>query len=146
MTRTRPRPSKKSERLKIAAEVAAIVASSSTAIARVNDCMRKLRRFERNAVREDKRERVREVKATMRSPPKAGLPDCGARCRDGHPCRRKCLPWRPRCVMHGGLSTGPRTIAGKARLAASMAERWAAWRRGEGPKPGRRERLRDPQR
>lgn len=40
---------------------------------------------------------------------------CGARTRNGHPCKRKDLYRSGRCRMHGGMSTGPRTEAGKAR-------------------------------
>src|ERR1700694_2596506 len=35
-----------------------------------------------------------------------------------------------RCRFHGGLSTGPKTIEGKARIAAAQRRRWAR-RRGE---------------
>jgi len=48
---------------------------------------------------------------------------CGARCRDGHLCRAPAVwdyaadePKNGRCRMHGGLSTGPRTREGLARL------------------------------
>ena len=46
----------------------------------------------------------------------AGLPPCcGARTRGGSPCRN--LPMRNgRCGMHGGASTGPRTVAGLERM------------------------------
>jgi hypothetical protein len=33
-----------------------------------------------------------------------------------------------RCPLHGGLSTGPRSPEGKARIAAAARERWAAYR------------------
>ena len=49
-------------------------------------------------------------------------PRCGARCRDGHPCRARAVwdtvanrPRNSRCRVHGGLSTGPRTEEGKRR-------------------------------
>lgn len=42
---------------------------------------------------------------------------CGARTRKGTPCKRKDLYRKERCRLHGGLSTGPRTEAGKARSA-----------------------------
>lgn len=38
---------------------------------------------------------------------------CGARTRKGTPCKRRDLHDNGRCRMHGGLSTGPRTEAGK---------------------------------
>jgi hypothetical protein len=53
-------------------------------------------------------------------------PPCGARCRDGHPCAAPAVwcaatrrPRNGRCRMHGGLSTGPRTPDGRARVAAA---------------------------
>lgn len=68
-------------------------------------------------------------------PRKDERPSCGARCRDGHPCRALAV-WLPgdsaprngRCRMHGGLSTGPRTPEGKAAIAESNRRRWARWR------------------
>lgn len=38
---------------------------------------------------------------------------CGARTRDGTPCKSKAIYASGRCKWHGGLSTGPRTEAGK---------------------------------
>ncbi len=47
---------------------------------------------------------------------------CGAKCRDGHPCRAPVVwdrensrPRNGRCRMHGGLSTGPKTLEGKVK-------------------------------
>lgn len=124
MTRMRPR---------YLDDLAALSAGARTARASFRQTMKALQNHER----EEARERVREGKRAARLPPHAKLPDCGARCRDGHPCRRKCLPWRNRCPQHGGLSTGPKTAEGRARVAAAVRERWARWRRGEGPRPGR---------
>jgi len=39
---------------------------------------------------------------------------CGAKTRAGTPCKRKDLYNNGRCKLHGGMSTGPRTAAGKA--------------------------------
>lgn len=69
-------------------------------------------------------------------------PRCGALCRSGKACQA--LGYWPkgaerpaaRCRMHGGLSTGPRTDEGRARIGEAMRVRWAAWRAGEGPRPG----------
>jgi hypothetical protein len=53
---------------------------------------------------------------------------CMARTRRGHPCTRRVAPGRDRCVSHGGASTGPRTQAGKERIAAVQRARWQRWR------------------
>jgi hypothetical protein len=52
---------------------------------------------------------------------------CGARTRTGAPCRRTGLG-NGRCPNHGGLSSGPKTPAGRARIAEVQRKRWAAWR------------------
>jgi hypothetical protein len=39
---------------------------------------------------------------------------CGAKTRQGKPCQRKLLLRGGKCPNHGGLSSGPRTEAGKA--------------------------------
>lgn len=53
---------------------------------------------------------------------------CGARTRKGTPCRAKSEPGRRRCRFHGGLSTGPKTAVGRARIAEAQRRRWARWR------------------
>lgn len=50
---------------------------------------------------------------------------CGAKTRSGAPCRAKSEPGRKRCRFHGGLSTGPKTLAGKRRIAEAQHKRWA---------------------
>ena len=35
---------------------------------------------------------------------------------------------KARCRFHGGLSTGPKTEAGRARIAEAKRRRWAAYR------------------
>jgi len=57
---------------------------------------------------------------------------CNARCVTGRPCRALALP-NGRCRRHGGMSTGPRTEAGKRRAALNLirarealARRWQA--------------------
>ncbi|HMU65546.1 MAG TPA: HGGxSTG domain-containing protein [Cellvibrionaceae bacterium] len=42
---------------------------------------------------------------------------CGARTRKGTPCKRTDLYLSGRCKFHGGMSTGPRTAEGKAKVA-----------------------------
>jgi len=46
-----------------------------------------------------------------------GKPMCGARTRSGRPCRAPGVGKGGRCRMHGGLSTGPRTEAGRQCVA-----------------------------
>lgn len=53
---------------------------------------------------------------------------CEARTRKGRPCRMASEPGRRRCRFHGGLSTGPRTAEGRARVAEAQRARWARWR------------------
>ncbi len=62
---------------------------------------------------------------------------CGAKTRRGTPCRN--IPYItktsvPRCRLHGGYSTGPRTPEGRARIAAAQRKRWAMWRSQRGAK------------
>ena len=54
----------------------------------------------------------------------AARPACCANTREGHPCRNKVVPGKRRCKYHGGLSTGPRTPEGRARIAAAQRRRW----------------------
>jgi hypothetical protein len=49
---------------------------------------------------------------------------CGARTRAGTPCLRRDLQSNGRCRLHGGLSTGPKTDAGRKRARANLAVRW----------------------
>ena len=55
-------------------------------------------------------------------------PRCGAKTRQGHPCRGPCVHDRKRCRMHGGGSTGPRTRAGleRSRSARLKSGRYSA--------------------
>lgn len=50
---------------------------------------------------------------------------CGARTRAGTPCKRTDLMRSGRCKLHGGLSTGPRSKAGKAAARGNLALRWS---------------------
>ena len=47
---------------------------------------------------------------------------CEAKTRKGTPCQRPAKLPVGRCRLHGGASTGPRTEAGLARLAASKTK------------------------
>lgn len=53
---------------------------------------------------------------------------CGAKTRKGRPCRMKSEPGKRRCKFHGGMSTGPKTAEGKARISEAQKRRWAAYR------------------
>lgn len=53
---------------------------------------------------------------------------CGAKTRTGAPCKRKPIPGKKRCRNHGGLSTGARTIEGKANAGKGLRA-WHAARR-----------------
>ena len=43
---------------------------------------------------------------------------CGARTKSGGECQRPVVKRTGRCSRHGGKSTGPRTQAGRAKIAA----------------------------
>lgn len=49
---------------------------------------------------------------------------CGAKTRRGGHCRARPIPGKTRCKFHGGLSTGPKTTEGKARIAEAQRRRW----------------------
>jgi hypothetical protein len=48
---------------------------------------------------------------------------CGAkRRRDGNPCQAPSVPGKARCKWHGGCSTGPRTMEGRARALSNLRQ------------------------
>ena len=49
---------------------------------------------------------------------------CGAKTRSGTVCQRPAYKRNGKCHLHGGASTGPKTLEGKARIAA------AHWKHG----------------
>ena len=49
---------------------------------------------------------------------------CNATTRSGEACQKYVRYGKNRCRLHGGLSTGPKTAEGKARIAA------AHWKHG----------------
>jgi len=61
--------------------------------------------------------------------PKRVRPVCAAQTRRGTSCRRRALD-NGRCRNHGGVSTGPKTAAGRQRISEAQRRRWAEWRRG----------------
>jgi hypothetical protein len=60
------------------------------------------------------------------TPLKKLFPDglCGAKTRKGYPCRMRmvvrCKNGKLRCKFHGGASTGPKTQAGKMKVALNL--------------------------
>src|SRR5262249_786506 len=59
--------------------------------------------------------------------PRGERPRCEARTRSGSPCKRAGLR-NGRCPNHGGLSTGPKSKAGRSRIAAAQTKRWIVYR------------------
>ncbi|MDX7953390.1 HGGxSTG domain-containing protein [Lichenihabitans sp. Uapishka_5] len=55
--------------------------------------------------------------------PRKKRPSCGAKTRDGTPCEMRVETGSPRCRLHGGLSTGPKSKVGRMRLSRLMAYR-----------------------
>ncbi|CAB4346920.1 unannotated protein [freshwater metagenome] len=57
--------------------------------------------------------------------PRKLRPICSARNREGDRCGVRVEPGKRVCRFHGGLSTGPRTAEGRARIAEAMRKRHA---------------------
>jgi hypothetical protein len=53
---------------------------------------------------------------------------CGAKTRAGGCCQVRVEPGKARCRFHGGKSTGPKTQAGRARIAEAQRLRWLGYR------------------
>jgi hypothetical protein len=53
---------------------------------------------------------------------------CGAKTRAGGCCQVRTEPGKARCRFHGGRSTGPKTQASRARIAAAQRLRWRGYR------------------
>ena len=53
-------------------------------------------------------------------------PTCGAKTRAGGTCAVKVEAGKRRCRFHGGKSTGPKTAAGRARIAEAQRRRWGS--------------------
>jgi len=77
------------------------------------------RDIERRIAEWEEREAIRASKRRVR---------CGAKTRKGTPCRNMSEPGRKRCKFHGGMSTGPKTAEGKARIAEAQRKRWGSVR------------------
>lgn len=54
------------------------------------------------------------------------VPCGGRRRRDGKPCEALSVPGRRRCRWHGGMSTGPRTAEGIAKVSRNLPQVAAA--------------------
>jgi len=80
-------------------------------------------------------ELIQAGKATRFGPGWTGT-SCLAKTRRGTLCRNPALKGRSRCQLHGGRSTGPKTIEGRARV------RIANWRHGHRAK-GRTEKVKE---
>ena len=52
---------------------------------------------------------------------------CAARTRTGKPCVRRAMA-NGRCPNHGGMSSGPKSDAGRQRIAEAQKQRWERWR------------------
>jgi hypothetical protein len=61
-------------------------------------------------------------------PRRKDRPRCGAKTRAGGTCRVRVEFGKARCRFHGGLSTGPKTEAGRARIAEAQRRRWRLYR------------------
>jgi hypothetical protein len=53
---------------------------------------------------------------------------CGAKTRAGGCCQVRAESGKARCRFHGGKSTGPKTQAGRARIAEAQRLRWRHYR------------------
>ena len=55
---------------------------------------------------------------------------CGAKTRSGVPCAKFAIERKRRCRLHGGLSTGPKTVEGRAAISAANTKhgRYKNWR------------------
>ena len=55
---------------------------------------------------------------------------CGAKTRSGTPCAKYPIAGKRRCRLHGGMSTGPRTPEGRARIAQANLRhgKYVGWR------------------
>ncbi len=55
----------------------------------------------------------------------SSVPRCGAKTRAGSACKAPAIRARARCRLHGGLSTGPKSTEGRARIAAANTKHGA---------------------
>ena len=67
-------------------------------------------------------EKGNEIGAATRFGPDWSGHLCGAGTKAGTPCQRPAVKRTGRCTRHGGKSTGARTEAGRARIAAAQTK------------------------
>ena len=60
---------------------------------------------------------------------------CGAKTRKGTPCQCQAMAGKDRCKLHGGMSTGPTTAEGRARIVEAQRLRWDKARARMAPEP-----------
>ncbi len=60
---------------------------------------------------------------------------CGAKTRGDAPCKRTDLHKNGRCKLHGGLSTGPKTLEGKRRSALNTGKTYEELIRAKSKRP-----------
>jgi hypothetical protein len=72
--------------------------------------------------------------AGNRRPRRRDRPRCHARTRAGGACLVRVEPGKARSRFHGGLSTGPRTEQGRARISEAQRRRWRAYRANQSTK------------
>ena len=74
-------------------------------------------------------QKIKYVQQTMKEA-RDNNPLCGARTRSNSPCAKYPIKGKRRCRLHGGLSTGPKTAEGRARIAAAQFKhgRYVNWR------------------
>ena len=61
-------------------------------------------------------------------PKRKHRPRCGAKTRAGGRCLVRVELGKARCRFHGGLSTGPKSEVGRARIAEAQRQRWREYR------------------
>lgn len=96
--------------------------------------MRDDRDQDQEPIRRRKRALLKREHTFGKSTGRHGKATCGARTRKGTPCRCRALG-NGRCKLHGGLSTGPKTAEGWARVRAAHAAYWAARRAEQAATP-----------
>jgi hypothetical protein len=62
-------------------------------------------------------------------------PVCGAMTRIGAICQNRVVPGKQKCRLHGGKSTGPKTLAGKRCVGDAQRLRWALYRKRQSGVP-----------